>query len=327
MHKIEVDTKSWTIRELLEMYKSDSLAMDIPVQRGVVWDNKARSLYIHSVLLGILAVQPPFVFSRHIGHHTDSSIWSSYSVLDGKQRLTTLIAFANDEFRLVGLADQPEIEGLDLSAKKYTELSASLIQQFLDTSVVCTVVTDPTAKQEDIIFTRLNNNKSMSAIDRIRPQCKATISIVDFINRNSTIFHVMFSSKQLLRKPEFEIVLKSLMMLAGEQSLSSSQMLIFAKNLQSDADLADIEFVYQRALRLHEELSASQPDSKSFISNKAVFLALIPYLNNRELSDEQLKSCIGKLLTERLAEFKTGSSHSPTGDTLNLRMRIISECL
>lgn len=327
MYKIEVDTKSWTVRELLDMYRSDALAMDIPVQRGVVWDNNARSLYIHSALLGILAVQPPFVFSRHISHREDTSAWSSYSVLDGKQRLTTLIAFINDEFKLSGLQNQPLIDGEDLTGLKYTSLPASLIQQLLNTVVICTVATDPTPEQEDIIFARLNNNKSMSAVDKIRPQCKATSSIIDFINSNPNVFRVMFSAKQLQKKPEFEIVLKSLMMLQGEPGLSSVQMLNFAKRLDSNPDLSDLEYVFSRAYNLNLQLMKDQPELKSFICYKAVFLALIPYLNDKTIDDKDLIGCIIKLLTNRLAEFKTGSAHSPTAATVEERDNIIKSCL
>lgn len=327
MYKIEVDTKTWTIRELLDMYRSDALAMDIPIQRGVVWDGNTRSLYIHSALLGILAVQPPFVFSRHISHREDASAQSNYSVLDGKQRLTTLIAFLNDEFKLSNLQDQPKIDGKDLTGLKYTALPPALIQQLLNTTVICTVVTDPTTEQEDVIFARLNNNKSMSAVDKIRPQCKATVSIIDFVCRNTNIFAAMFSSKQLQKKPEFEIVLKSLMMLSGESGLSSAQMLNFAKRLRSDVDLADLEYVFARAYNLHLRLMNEQPKLKSFLCYKAVFLALIPYLNDRKLTDDQLAKCITEILTNRLAEFKTGSAHSPTTATVIERNDIVKSCL
>lgn len=327
MYKIEVDTKSWTIRELLEMYRDNILVMDIPIQRGIVWDSNARSLYIHSALLGILSVQPPFVFSRHITHRDDSSVLSTYSVLDGKQRLTTLIDFIDNEFKLVGEKGKFQIDDTDLVDMKYITLPAVLIQRLLNTSIVCTVVTDPTPEQEDIIFSRLNNNKSMSAIDKIRPQCKLTSDIVNFISDNPDIFRVMFNAKQLNKKPEFEVVIKSLMMLADEPGLSSTHMLNFAKRLTKDTDLSELKYVFTRAYNLHLRLMNDQPDLKSFLRYKAVFLALIPYLRDNSITDDQLIKCITEILTNRLAEFKTGSAHSPTVATVLARKSIIESCL
>lgn len=327
MYKIEVDSKSWTVRELLEMFRSGGLSMDIPIQRGVVWDNNARSLYIHSALLGILAVQPPFVFSRRISHREDASAQSNYSVLDGKQRLTTLISFANDEFKLSGLDKQPGIEDVKLTGLKYTDLPAKLIHQILDTSIVCTVVTDPTSEQEDVIFARLNNNKSMSSIDKIRPQCKATITLVDFINEHAEFFNAMFSSKQLLKKPEFEIVIKILMMLDNEPGLSSKQMLEYSRNLPADPDLKTLEQVCTRAFNINNSLTSKNKTLPSFLKYKAVFLALVPYLSDRSLSDKDLTACIKKIMQDKLPEFKTGSAHSPNAATIQARKDIIDSCL
>lgn len=327
MYKIEVDSKMWTIQELVEMYRNGELSMDIPIQRGIVWDNAARSLYIHSVLLGILAVQPPFVFSRRISHREDDSVRSNYSVLDGKQRLTTLFDFINEEFKLSDLSKQPDIEGVPLTGKKYTELPANFIQQILNTNITCTVVTDPTAEQEDVIFSRLNNNKSMSPIDKIRPQCKATLTIIDFINNHTALFRAMFSSKQLLKKPEFEIVIKMLMMLDNEQGLSSAQMLKFARELPSEPDLSVLNRVCERALNLNNKLEAKEPKIASFLKHKAVFLAFVPYLKDTSLTDKKLCTAIEKALITHLDEFRTGSAHSPTAATVQARKQIVESCL
>lgn len=324
MYKIEVDSKYWTIRELVDMHRAGVLLMDIPIQRGIVWDNAARSLYVHSALLGILTVQPPFVFSRRTLYHEDGSVYYTYSVLDGKQRLTTLLAFINEDFKLTRLQDQPGIEDQDLTGFKYTELPVELMQQLQDTNILCTVVSDPTPEQEEVIFARLNNNKSMSSVDKIRPQCKATQVLVNFISSHSELFSLMFSEKQLAKKPEFEIVIKMLMMLQNEPGLSSAQMMTFAKNLDSNPNLAELDYVCTRAQKLYTKLA--DEELPSFLKNKAVFLALVPYLNNKKVKDDALAECIRKLMTERLDEFKTGSAHSPTAATVEERRNIVDSC-
>lgn len=75
---------------------AETFFFDAPYQRGLVWNLEQKQRLINSILLGI---QLPAVYLRDLG--SSSPVW--YEVIDGKQRLTTLIGFMQDEFPYEGL--------------------------------------------------------------------------------------------------------------------------------------------------------------------------------------------------------------------------------
>lgn len=64
------------------------------LQRGYVWTDKQKSEFIISMLKGI---QMP---NYYIYLFDDKNMNSTYKVIDGKQRLSTLISFINGEFSI-----------------------------------------------------------------------------------------------------------------------------------------------------------------------------------------------------------------------------------
>ena len=82
----------WTIRKVINNYKSGVSVFDNAVQRGLVWDIEKKSRLIRSTILD--RPIPPIYASKHD---------EIYSNLDGKQRSHTYVEFYNDEFSLEGL--------------------------------------------------------------------------------------------------------------------------------------------------------------------------------------------------------------------------------
>ena len=123
----------------------DSGAIDVQpqYQRRDRWPINAKSALLESFLLNI-PVPPVYLAEENFG---------TYSVIDGKQRLTTIKQFMRDEFQLKNLDRFLELEGM-----KYSNLPADL-QNALKIRPYVRVVTllkqsDPDLKYE--VFTRLN---------------------------------------------------------------------------------------------------------------------------------------------------------------------------
>lgn len=70
-------------------------------QRRLVWDATKRSLFIESLLLNI-PIPPLFLYEHEL---------SRYEVMDGQQRLTTVVDFYENKFALKGLEKWQEING------------------------------------------------------------------------------------------------------------------------------------------------------------------------------------------------------------------------
>lgn len=86
-----------TIRSFFDMYADNELSFNPCYQRGLVWSNEQKELFIKALLKGIVRLTPTYVFN---GFSSDTKL---YEVLDGKQRLTTLLEFVRNEFTVDGI--------------------------------------------------------------------------------------------------------------------------------------------------------------------------------------------------------------------------------
>lgn len=86
-----------TIRSFFDMYADNELSFNPCYQRGLVWSKEQKELFIKALLKGIVRLTPTYVFN---GFSSDTKL---YEVLDGKQRLTTLLEFVRNEFTVDGV--------------------------------------------------------------------------------------------------------------------------------------------------------------------------------------------------------------------------------
>ena len=93
--------KNWGISQLVTMTKNGTFKFDNIVQRSYVWERKRKSLFIHSIILGIPILE--IYAKRSPENPDDKNTKKIYDVLDGKQRLLTLKSFFNNEFKLAEL--------------------------------------------------------------------------------------------------------------------------------------------------------------------------------------------------------------------------------
>lgn len=115
-------------------------------QRRQVWDKAKQSRFIESMLMN-LPVPPIFLFE---------SEYNRYEVMDGQQRLSSILAFYQNRLRLTGLEHWKELHG-----KQYSDLPPKL-QRGLDRRRISAVVLQTplastrTAELRQIVFERLN---------------------------------------------------------------------------------------------------------------------------------------------------------------------------
>ena len=86
--------KSYTIKTINESIRNENIVFNHPMQRKPgQWDNEQQSLLIDSVLGGY-AIPQTYAIPLFEGD------FNNFSVLDGKQRFTTIYDFVNGEFKL-----------------------------------------------------------------------------------------------------------------------------------------------------------------------------------------------------------------------------------
>ena len=99
-----MDCYSLTIAQLRDQFKNGQINLEPAYQRKPAWKTRQRLLLLSSLFNGIPI--PALIFHKHFNQRTKKDI---YDVLDGKQRLETILHFIglcpdyNSHFDLVNL--------------------------------------------------------------------------------------------------------------------------------------------------------------------------------------------------------------------------------
>ena len=83
------------------MFKSSNYIMQPKYQRRITWNNKKRSKLIESFIMNV-PVPPVFLYETEFG---------VYQVMDGLQRISTIMDFFDNKFLLEGLVEWNELNG------------------------------------------------------------------------------------------------------------------------------------------------------------------------------------------------------------------------
>jgi len=145
---------------LLDLSRNNQLDLEPPYQRRSVWTIKDRQFFLDTIFRNYPS---PSIFL----HKTiDDAGKATYHVVDGKQRLETILNFVGDKIRL-----SPNYGDIQLDGKKWSDLTEpSLRQRFwnyqitvdqLDFDVADTTVVNA-------VFDRLNRNSSKLTSQELR---------------------------------------------------------------------------------------------------------------------------------------------------------------
>jgi len=166
---IRVDTKPYSLRNIVDMIKEGDLELAPDFQRKKVWGPVQKSRLVESILLRIPL--PAFYFS--------SDEQGLLQVVDGLQRLSTINDFVTGKFVLNGL----EYLQTEVSGKKFDKLPAIWSRRVYSTQIIANVVDPQTPDQVKFdIFKRINTGGSPLNAQEIR-HCMSKKKSRDFIQR------------------------------------------------------------------------------------------------------------------------------------------------
>ena len=153
---MEMKKSNQKIDQLTKWYEKGKITFDLTIQRKEgIWDAKRKSMLIHSVLANYPI---PSVFAKR-----DET---TYHVLDGKQRLTSLIDFVMDKFSLS--KDIPSVSGVELAGLKYSELPDDLQQKISEHAIEINYVEEIEQAEMEEMFYRLNNGVPLRKVELTR---------------------------------------------------------------------------------------------------------------------------------------------------------------
>lgn len=148
---VDFDIKEFTIELITTKYinglETDENDIFIPsYQRNFVWDDDRQSKFIESIVLGLPI---PYIFSAD----TDGRL----EIIDGSQRLRTIVSFITNELILKDLEILTELNGF-----RYGDLLKSRQRKFQNSTIRMIALSDKS--DEDVrfmMFERINTGSSL----------------------------------------------------------------------------------------------------------------------------------------------------------------------
>lgn len=207
---LEKSSISWSAKQLKNMIANGKIDFDHIIQRSYVWERKRKSALIESMILGYPI--PP-VFAKRVDDGTGKRGGNIYSIMDGKQRLSTVAQFLNDEFALTELPPVTYMdEGLntecetDISGMKFSELPEAIKDQLSSTIFSVTYFDNLTKEEERELFKRLNAGKPLSTKSRLLASCSDIEGLLDVGSHE--LFDDMLTDKAKDNKNQVTLVMK-----------------------------------------------------------------------------------------------------------------------
>ncbi|MGH3251883.1 MAG: DUF262 domain-containing protein [Trebonia sp.] len=166
---IRVSTKTFSLRNILDLIDDKDLELAPDFQRNRVWKSRQKSRLIESILLQIPL--PAFYFAE------DSN--GMMRVIDGLQRLSTVYDFVRQKAYVL-----TDLEYLDsVKGQRFDQLPAAMQRRINNAQIVVHVIdpTTPAGVKYDI-FKRINTGGSPLTGQEIR-HCMSSARSRDFLRR------------------------------------------------------------------------------------------------------------------------------------------------
>jgi hypothetical protein len=177
--RVDFDSYDITVQQLVSMVSQNQIDVAPAYQRRFRWDPKRQSQLIESIFLGIPV---PNLFMATNANGT-------WEVVDGVQRLTTIVNFAGDDGcrRVLGMSDPLKIQELEklsaLNGLGFQDLPQSVQLQFMLRPVKVTTLSDKSdLKVRFDLFERLNTG-GMQLTDQEIRGCIYRGQFNDFLER------------------------------------------------------------------------------------------------------------------------------------------------
>lgn len=261
---------TWTIKKMVDMYKSNNITFENAVQRSLVWDTDRKSLLIHSVISDFPI---PAFYSRKAN--------KKYDMLDGKQRCNTFISFMNDEFALsnipeITLDDEDGGDTIDLNGKTFSTLDENIKSLITDFALDVYYFEDISDDQVAEIFFRINNGKPLSAIELTRCKAKSMKEIIRIGSHE--LFKNSLTSKALERYTNEDLVIKTYIMLHESEPCLDTKVIrpIMESTIITEQDESQINEVYNRILNAYN-LIEDKKIAKRMLS-KTHMVSIVPFV-------------------------------------------------
>lgn len=274
----------WSNKQLKGMVVNGKINFDHIVQRSYVWERSRKSALIESMIIGYPI---PSVFAKRIDDGSGKRGSNTYYIMDGKQRLSTIKEYLNNEFALTELAPVTYMDDeigeevtIDISEKKFSELPEAL-QNYLNTVTISVTYFDNLTKEEEReLFKRLNAGKPLSTKSRLLASCKDIEGLLDIGSHK--LFGEMLTDKARANKNQVALVMKVWCMMNQEINDVSFESKLFNPMLEeteiSETEKLAMVEVFNLIVDTHESLvGRKEKKVAKKLYTETHMVSLIPY--------------------------------------------------
>lgn len=131
----------------LDLDRNNQLDLNPPYQRKSVWSSKDKKFFLDTIFRNY---PTPAIF---IHRTIDNNGFAVYHVVDGKQRLETILNFAKNK-----LSIDNKFGDINLNGKKFKELEIGQKRMFWDYTLVVDFIESIDGTNIDQVFDRVNRN-------------------------------------------------------------------------------------------------------------------------------------------------------------------------
>jgi len=282
------ERSTYTTTDFAEWQTAKNLVITPRFQRRAVWSPQAKSFFIDTLLQG-LPVPPIYVRVRQ----SDDKKKIIREVVDGQQRLKSVLEFIRDEFALSSSLDAPYAGHL------FSKLTTAQQDKIRTYSFICEVMTGATDAEVLSIFARLNTYSVKLNDQELRNgrwfgKFKTLVYRISHDHVDFWREHKLFSDSQIARMLEVEFV--SELVAAVLEGMQDKK-----KSLSDFYDDYDDEFPQQSTVdkRVRECLSVggdilSRGGADSEFHRSPLFYTLFCCIFHRKYGLPEVESPAGK---------------------------------
>jgi len=298
---------TWTVKQIVKMLEKGNIVFDNAIQRNFCWDDDRKSLLIHS-LIENFPIPPMFASKDN----------ERYSMLDGRQRITTIADFMNNRFMLANIPDVTAESGelVDINGLTFDELDEEFQDRIKDYSLTIYYFEELDDEEINSIFFRLNNGKPLSSIELTRIRAKSIEKIRQLANH--PLFTSALTEKMLNKYVNEELVIKSWALLNVENPSFETKVIrpLMEHVDVTDDQIAELTKAYDRILETYQNIISTGEKQDARIAKRIVtrthLLSLVPLALSSMNNNIQLETFI-----EFVKYFFAGKRSASIDETYN----------
>ncbi len=298
MRRQNFQTLSW----FYDIYKRELLELNPPYQRRSVWNQEYKDFFIDTILQNYPA---PAIF---LYEEINANGIAKYNVVDGKQRISTIIEFLENKFPVYDKASITELRG-----KYFEELSKEDKIKFWNYSFLVEYL--PTSEESIInnIFDRINRNVAKLTSQELRHArfsgafITTTEELTDYMNEKFNHSFPRIASQSKKQMKDVELVSQILLLIEeGPKGYSSDELDIEFSKRETDWDKKDkVTALFIDAINLIHQIFLTDLTDEirtSRFCNQADFYSLVGAIVNEIIKGKVKNS---KDYVTKLKEFNS----------------------